>query len=161
MKIIYNDPSDGTITEVTPLFTDINPATGKIWTIEEIAEKDVPVGVSTYSIVEDSVIPTDFSFREAWVGVGIGTTGATIIEDITKAREVHKTNIRNARKPKFAELDIQFQQALETSADTSAIVAKKQALRDAPAASGIATAANTAELKAQWDTTNLGASPYS
>ena len=63
MKIIYNDPSDGTLTEVTPLFTDINPATGKIWTIEEIAEKDVPVGVSTYSIVEDSVIPTDFSFR--------------------------------------------------------------------------------------------------
>ena len=161
MKIIYNDPSDGTITEVTPLFTDINPATGKIWTIEEIAEKDVPVGVSTYSIVEDSVIPTDFSFRGAWVGVGIGTTGATITEDITKAREVHKANIRNARKPKFAELDIQFQQALETSADTSAIVAKKQALRDAPAASGIATAANTVELKAQWDTTNLGTSPYS
>ncbi len=52
-------------------------------------------------------------------------------------------------------------QALETSADTSAIVAKKQALRDAPAASGIATAANTVELKAQWDTTNLGTSPYS
>ena len=113
MKIIYNDPSDGTLTEVTPLFTDINPATGKIWTIEEIAEKDVPVGVSTYSIVEDSVIPTDFSFRGAWVGVGVGTTGATITEDITKAKEVHKANIRLARTPKFAELDIQFQLALE------------------------------------------------
>ena len=34
-------------------------------------------------------------------------------------------------------------------------------LRDAPAAAGIATAANTTELKAQWDTSNLGTSPYS
>ena len=160
MKIIYNDPSDGTITEVTPLFTDINPATGKIWTIEEIAEKDVPVGVSTYSIVEDSVIPTDFSFRGAWVGVGIGTTGATITEDITKAKEVHKANIRLARTPKFAELDIQFQLALETSSDTSAIVAKKQALRDAPAASAISNADTIAKLKAAWDTYVLGTSPY-
>ena len=159
-RIIYTN-SDGTVSILQTILTEINPNTGKAFTILEIAEKDVPVGVSTYSIVEDSVIPTDFSFRGAWVGVGIGTTGATITEDITKAREVQKTNIRNARKPKFAELDIQFQQALETSADTSAIVAKKQALRDAPAASGIATAANTAELKAQWDTTNLGTSPYS
>ena len=80
--------------------------------------------------------------------------------NMAKAREIHKTNIRQARAPKLAELDIEFQRALETSADTSTIVAKKQALRDAPAASGIATAASTSDLKAQWDTTNLGASPY-
>ena len=53
-----------------------------------------------------------------------------------------------------------YQRATETSADTSAIVAKKQALRDAPAASGIATAVNTTDLKAQWDTSILGTSPY-
>ena len=47
------------------------------------------------------------------------------------------------------------------SAGITTIVAKKQALRDAPAASGIATAANTTELKAQWDTSILGDSPYS
>ena len=43
------------------------------------------------------------------------------------AKEIHKTNIRNARTPKLAELDIEFQKAQETSADTSSIVAKKQA----------------------------------
>ena len=35
------------------------------------------------------------------------------------AKEIHKTNIRNARTPKLAELDIEFQKAQETSADTS------------------------------------------
>ena len=80
--------------------------------------------------------------------------------DMAKAREIHKTNIRNARTPKLAELDIEFQKALETSSSTTDIVAKKQALRDAPAASGISTAASEVDLKAQWDTTNLGASPY-
>ena len=80
--------------------------------------------------------------------------------DMAKAKEIHKTKIRTAREPLLAALDIEFQKALETSADTSAIVTKKQALRDAPAASGISTAASTDDLKAQWDTTNLGASPY-
>mgnify|MGYP003153638268 CR=1 FL=1 len=81
--------------------------------------------------------------------------------DMTKAREIHKNNIRLARKPKLEELDIEFQKALETSADTSGIVAKKQALRDAPADSGIDSAKNAAELKAQWKTDILGLSPYS
>tara|TARA_B100000123_G_scaffold23119_1_gene16032 strand:- start:32 stop:292 length:261 start_codon:yes stop_codon:yes gene_type:complete len=81
--------------------------------------------------------------------------------DMAKAREIHKANIRRAREPKLAGLDVDFQRALETSADTSTIVASKQALRDAPAAVGITTAANTAELKAQWDTSILGTSPYS
>ena len=81
--------------------------------------------------------------------------------DMAKAKEVHKKNIRTARTPKLASLDIEFQKALETSASTTDIVAKKQALRDAPAAAGISTASNVDELKAQWDTTNLGTSPYS
>ena len=81
--------------------------------------------------------------------------------DMTKAREIHKTNIRNARTPKFAELDIEFQKALETGASTTDIVAKKQALRDAPADSGIAAASDTDALKAQWKTSILGDSPYS
>ncbi len=81
--------------------------------------------------------------------------------DMAKAREIHKTNIREARTPKLAELDIEFQKALETGASTTDIVAKKQALRDAPADSGIAAASDEATLKAQWKTDILGTSPYS
>ena len=80
--------------------------------------------------------------------------------DMAKAKEIHKTHIRNARAPKLAELDIEFQKAQETGASTTDIVAKKQALRDAPASAGITTAATTTELKQQWDTTILGESPY-
>ena len=80
--------------------------------------------------------------------------------DMEKAREIHKANIREARAPKLAELDVQFQRALETGASTTDIVAKKQALRDAPADDLIISASTEAELKAQWDTSILGSSPY-
>ena len=81
--------------------------------------------------------------------------------DMAKAREIHKAKIREARIPKLAELDVEFQKALETGASTTDIVAKKQALRDAPADSGIAAASDTDALKAQWKTDILGTSPYS
>ena len=80
--------------------------------------------------------------------------------DMAVAKEIHKTNIRNARKQKLAELDIEFQKALETGASTTDIVAKKQALRDAPADSAIDAATNQSDLKAQWNTAILGESPY-
>ena len=80
--------------------------------------------------------------------------------NMAKAKEIHKNNIRLVRKDKLAELDIEFQKALETSADASTIVAKKQALRDAPADSAIDAATDEAGLKAQWNTSILGTSPY-
>ena len=80
--------------------------------------------------------------------------------DMTKAKEIHKTNIRVAREPKLAALDVDFQRALEAGSDTASIVSKKQALRDAPADSTIESAKTEAELKAQWNKTILGDSPY-
>ena len=81
--------------------------------------------------------------------------------DMAKAREIHKNNIRVVRESKLADLDIEFQRALETSADTTSIVSKKKALRDAPANAAIDAAKTEAELKAAWDTAVLGTSPYS
>ena len=43
----------------------VNPATGKNFTVEECAVNTVPNG-KKYKIVEDSDIPTDRSFRDAW-----------------------------------------------------------------------------------------------
>ena len=81
--------------------------------------------------------------------------------DMAKAKELHKNAIRSARNLKFPDLDVEFNKAQETGADTTAIVAKKQALRDAPADSAIEAATTTDELKAQWNTSILGTSPYS
>tara|TARA_R100000353_G_scaffold59546_1_gene47292 strand:- start:48 stop:515 length:468 start_codon:yes stop_codon:yes gene_type:complete len=153
-RIIYTN-SDGTVSILQPILTEINPKTGNAFTIEEIAAKDVPSGTS-YEIVDDSAIPTDRSFRDAWE-----QNNKTIKTNINKAKEIHKTNIRNARTPKLAELDIEFQKALETSASTTDIVSKKQALRDAPADTAIDAATDEAGLKAQWNTSILGNSPYS
>ena len=45
---------------------------------------------------------------------------------MAKAKEIHKTKIREARTPKLQELDVEFQKALETGADTASIVSKKK-----------------------------------
>ena len=81
--------------------------------------------------------------------------------DLSKAKDIHRDNIRAARLPLLQAKDLEFQRAQETSADTAAIVTAKQALRDAPAAAAIDAASTADELKAAWDTSLLGDSPYS
>ena len=53
-----------------------------------------------------------------------------IIIDINKAKDIVKTRLRAEREPMLAAQDVLFQRALESGADTSAIVAEKQRLRD-------------------------------
>jgi len=50
--------------------------------------------------------------------------------DITKAKVIVKEKLRADRKPLLEAQDILYQRALETSADTTAIIAEKQRLRD-------------------------------
>ena len=63
-KILYKQDS-GIVAVMCPVLTEINPSTGVEWTIEEIAAKDVPSG-KKYKIVDDSDVPTDRAFRDAW-----------------------------------------------------------------------------------------------
>ena len=53
-----------------------------------------------------------------------------IIVDINKAKDITKGRLRAERKPLLEAQDVAFQRALESGADTSAIVAEKQRLRD-------------------------------
>ena len=76
------------------------------------------------------------------------------------AKEIHKDKIREARQPLLTKLDIEFQRAIETSTNTDAIVAKKNALRDAPNVDAITNATSTEDLRKQWDSSILGSSPY-
>lgn len=59
MKIIFKN-EDNSIGIITPSDEALSFAT-----IEQIAEKDVPYNLP-YWIVEDSLIPTDRTFRSAW-----------------------------------------------------------------------------------------------
>ena len=67
MKIVYKN-DEGGISIITPtpqILTEINPATEELWTIDDIAKKDVPTG-KKYKKIADSDVSTDRSFRDAW-----------------------------------------------------------------------------------------------
>ena len=101
--------------------------------------------------------PSDRHFRNAWA-----ISGTVISEDMTKAKAIFKDKIREMRKPLLEAEDVAYMKALEGS-DSSAQTAsknKKTALRDAPAASAITNADTITKLKAAWDTSVLGTSPY-
>lgn len=50
--------------------------------------------------------------------------------NLDKAKLIKKDNLRAERAPLLTSLDVDFQRAIESSSDTSAIVAEKQRLRD-------------------------------
>jgi len=50
--------------------------------------------------------------------------------NIDKAKQITKARLRIERDPLLQAQDIEFQRALESGADTTAIVAEKQRLRD-------------------------------
>jgi hypothetical protein len=66
--------------------------------------------------------------------------------NMDKAKAITKTRLRMEREPLLAAQDVAFQRALETSADTSAIIAEKQRLRDITQLADAATTLD--ELKA-------------
>ena len=70
MKIIYKNENGG-VSILHPTDEALS-----FMTIDEIAKKDVPTGLP-YKIVEDSEVPTDRTFRDAWeVDINILTDGA-------------------------------------------------------------------------------------
>ena len=124
------------------------------------------MAVTTYIVDKDgnqidastATVPANRDFREAW-----SLSGTVISEDLTKAKEIFKDKIREVRKPLLEAEDVVYMKAMEAddASAKTASVTKKNALRDAPAASAIGSASTIAELKAAWDTDLLGESPYS
>ena len=102
-------------------------------------------------------MPSDRHFRNAWK-----LNGSVMAEDMTAAKAIFKDKIREVRKPLLEAEDVVYMKALEAddASAKTASVAKKKALRDAPAASAITNADTIAKLKAAWDTSTLGTSPY-
>jgi len=104
-----------------------------------------------------ATVPSDRHFRNAWT-----LSGKVISEDMTKAKEIFKDKIREVRQPLLDAEDVVYMKALEAddASAKTASVEKKKALRDAPAAKAITDADTIAKLKAAWDTSVLGDSPY-
>ena len=69
-----------------------------------------------------------------------------ITVNLDKAKAITKDRLRTERAPLLQAQDVAFQRALESGADTSAIVAEKQRLRDITTLADQATTLD--ELKA-------------
>ena len=66
--------------------------------------------------------------------------------NLNKAKDITKERLRQERKPLLEEQDILFMKAQESSADTTAIVAEKNRLRDIT--KSVNSCTTTDELKA-------------
>ena len=114
MQVIIFTNSNGGVSVCIP--------TGEL-PIEQVQQKDTPAGSI---IVNTSDLPNQHNdFFDAWE-----LNGSTVTVNKSKAVEITKKRLRAERTPLLAAQDVLFQRALETNADTTAIVAEKQRLRD-------------------------------
>ena len=105
--------------------------------IEQVLAKDCPEGAI---IVDSDTLPNN-DFFNAWE-----LNDTTVTVNFDKAKDITKDRLRAERKPLLEAQDVAFQRALESGADTSAIVAEKQRLRDVTQLADSATTLD--ELKA-------------
>ena len=106
--------------------------------LARIIAKDVPADSSNVRIVEESEIPADRTFRDAWVH-----DGEKLAHDMDAAREIHMKRIRAARNKELSRLDVEQLKGNDVSA-------RKQELRDLPQTFDLSVAATTDALKALW-----------
>jgi len=122
------------------------PAPDYSGTMEDLLIKVVPENCrDSADIVEDDAVESDRTFRNAWVT----SKGKSTEVDLDKAKVIAIEKVREVRVPKFAELDVAYQRAVEEddSDKQAAVVVKKQTARDATADSQISGADSVANLK--------------
>ena len=115
-------------------------------TIDDLLIKCVPENCrDSADIVEVDTILSDRTFRNSWVT----SKGKSVEVDLDKAKDIAKDKVRQARTPKFQELDVAYQRADEDGDKNAkaAVVVKKQTARDATADTKITNADSVANLK--------------
>jgi hypothetical protein len=113
--IIFTNDNGGVATTIP---------TGEI-SIDAVLEKDVPKGRGA-RIVNYTDLPVQYKdFYDAWE-----MTATEVTVNLDKAKALTKARLRAERTPLLQAQDVAFQRALEEGADTTAIVAEKQRLRD-------------------------------
>lgn len=156
MQVILYARADGGVSIVRPVINTHTLVDGEIVPIPETLTEEAAliramnglppeVDRNAAFVVDESAIPTDRTFRDAWV-----LTADALAVDMTKARDIHRDRIRAARAPLLAAADVAYLRALEAGQNTAAIVARKNALRDAPNDPAIDAAATPAALAAIW-----------
>jgi len=153
MKIIYKENNGNIIILMLSL------RCLKTHSIEAIALKDVPEGIPFW-IVDDDVILSDRTFRDAWdipdtigtpSGVGsvyssfkdipekhikkmkrVKTDKPAITVNSAKAKDITKRMVREWREQEFKKNDVNLQNALVDGVDVTPFRMKRNWLRDLP-----------------------------
>jgi len=112
-RIIY-PTDDGTVAIIIP--------TGEL-SVEQVAAKDVPAGVP-YEIVTADAIPTDRTFRSAWV---MGE--CCVKHDLERCRQIGHDMRRAARAAEFAPHDEVIAKQIPGTAAADAEAARQE-IRD-------------------------------
>lgn len=119
-------------------FLDSKPEKGfRLATVREIAERDVPAGLS-WKIIDDSGLPDDRYFRSAWKH-----DDGIVSIDMDKARNIHMDKIRKARDAALEVLDVETLKGIDVQKE-------KQVLRDLPQTVDLTKADTPDELRAIW-----------
>ena len=128
--IIYQNQDDG-VSVVHP--------TGEV-PIEELAAR---LGLSDYDIVQLDAIPSDRTFRNAWV-----KNGSAVAEDLSKSKEIGHELRRAKRAEEFAPYDELISKQIPGT-DVDAAEASRASIRSRYATMqlSIDNAASTADIK--------------
>lgn len=143
-KILYTRP-DGVLCVVHPV-RNTHPVIEDL-TDQQILDRSLsklPPDALDIHIVDESEIPADRTFRDAWQ-----QSAGKIEHNLPKAKEIHKERLRHQRKPLLEALDAEYMKALEAD-DKKALAevkSKKQALRDITKHPDLLQAASIEDLK--------------
>ena len=131
MSLIIYQNQDGGVSVVHP--------TGEV-PIEELAAK---LGLTDYEIIEDGAIPSDRTFRNAWV-----KNGSAVVEDLSKSKEIGHATRRAKRSEEFAPYDDLISKQIP-GADGYSAEASRETIRSkyATMQTSIDNAASTADIK--------------
>jgi hypothetical protein len=134
--------------ELGPHVRWMRPTLSQDQYIAFVMARSIPEGATDVTILpEDCELPVKDAYRNAWK-----IEAGKAVHDMPKARELHRTLMRAARKKLLEALDADYLRADEKSDDARKrqIVAQKEALRTVTDDPAIEAAATVDELKAVW-----------
>ena len=152
MKVIVYKRPDGGISIVNPAPNFIAKFASEDKALVAVQAKSVPLDAVDIEVVEQTTIPIDRWFRNAWTRPG---GGGSIKIDMPKAREVQASKIQNARQGEIDRLRSEEDRARLASKNTKANKhasdrAALETMNLTAVAVSIAGAANPTALKAIW-----------
>lgn len=111
----------------------VSPILDSKLTIEQVAEKCVPIGLTHY-VVDSSILPTDSTFSSAWELDASQPDAVAVSINMPKAREIGHVMRRAQRQELLAPLDAEINYAVSDSAKVAEMDAQRQEIKAANAA---------------------------